>query len=259
MTNAFEMIAWRVKHAVEKRLGKRAPHFNEFAANKDDYPKLADANRGRFADLLFSNTEGPALKWLHYLPIYDQLLDSYAGSSAKILEIGVYRGGSQAIWRKYFGPAVTLFGIDIDPICAAYDGKAGSVRIGSQADPAFLRRVVAEMGGLDIVMDDGSHVATHQRVSFETLFPLLSDGGLYLIEDTHTSYWPYRYEGGLKRKGTAIEYCKGLIDAMHRHYREVGLNLSDAIPEMESIQFFDSIIAIRKKRQLSRAHVSIPM
>ena len=113
-----------------------------------------------------------------------------------------------------------------------------------------------EMGGLDIVMDDGSHVATHQRVSFETLFPLLADGGLYLIEDTHTSYWSYFFEGGWRRKGTAIEFCKGLIDAMHRHYREEGVNTSDAIPEIESIQFFDSIIAIRKKRQLPRMHIT---
>ena len=114
------------------------------------------------------------------------------------------------------------------------------------------------MGGLDLVMDDGSHVATHQRASFKTLFPLLSDGGLYLIEDTHTSYWPYFFEGGLRRKGTAIEFTKCMIDDMHQHYYKKGANRSDAIPEIESIQFFDSIIAIRKKRQYPRMHTTIP-
>ena len=103
--------------------------------------------RGRFADLLFANDAGPALKWQHYPAIYDRLLGEYVGSSARILEIGVYRGGSQSIWRKFFGPNVTLFGIDIDPLCAAYDGKAGSVRIGSQADPEFLKRPCAKWAG----------------------------------------------------------------------------------------------------------------
>ncbi len=46
------------------------------------------------------------------------------------------------------------------------------------------------MGGVDVVLDDGSHIATLQRISFEALFPMLPDGGLYIIEDTHTAYWP---------------------------------------------------------------------
>ena len=45
------------------------------------------------------------------------------------------------------------------------------------------------MGGVDVVLDDGSHVALHQRVSFDTLFPLLSANGLYVVEDTHTAYF----------------------------------------------------------------------
>jgi Methyltransferase domain len=258
MTNAIEAFWWRARNAIAKRIGKRTPKLTEFAALKADYPSLKAGTRGRFADLLFSNEAGPALKWLHYPAIYDQLLQGYVGSSAKILEIGVYRGGSQAIWRKFFGTNVKLFGIDIDPKCAAYDGKSGSVRIGSQDDYAFLHRTVKEMGGVDIVMDDGSHVATHQRTSFETLFPLLSDGGLYLIEDAHTSYWTYLYEGGLKRRGTIIEFMKDMIDGMHRQYYDEGANRPDVIPEIESIQFFDSIIAIRKRRQQPRAHVMIP-
>ena len=48
------------------------------------------------------------------------------------------------MWRKYFGEDAIIYGIDIDPECAQLDGIAGQVRIGSQADTAFLESVVAE-------------------------------------------------------------------------------------------------------------------
>ncbi len=84
-----------------------------------------------------------------------------------MLEIGVSKGGSLALWRKALGDRATIFGIDIDPKCAEFDGKFAKVRIGSQADASFLKSVVDEMGGVDLVLDDGSHVASHQRASFE--------------------------------------------------------------------------------------------
>ena len=84
-----------------------------------------------------------------------------------------------------------------------------------------------------------------------------SQGGLYLIEDMQTAYLGH-FEGGLRRKGTAIEFLKDKIDAMHRHYVVEGLNRSEAIPEIESIQFFDAIAAVRKRRQAPRAAVVSP-
>jgi cephalosporin hydroxylase len=207
---------------------------------------------------IFFNNEGPMVhKWLHYLPIYDQLFGPFAGKPVRMLEIGVSRGGSLVMWRKFFGDQATIFGVDIDPRCSQYNGQAGQVRIGSQADPAFLRSVVDEMGGVDLILDDGSHISTHQRASYEVLFPLLTEGGLYVIEDMHTAYWP-RYEGGLRRRGTAIEFLKAKVDEMHRVYQKKGLNTPEAASEIESIQFFDSIAAVRKRKQAPRYHLQIP-
>jgi len=84
-------------------------------------------------------------------------------------------------------------------------------RIGSQADPEFLASVVAEM---DIVIDDGSHVASHQLASFKALFPALSFGGVYICEDLHTAYWQ-DWDGGYKRHGTFVETIKDMIDNLH--------------------------------------------
>jgi SAM-dependent methyltransferase len=156
-------------------------------------------------------------KWHHYFPIYDRYLSAYRGRPVKVLEIGVQSGGSIAMWRTYFGPEAVLFGIDIDPRCAAFDGEKGQIRIGSQADAGFLRRVVDEMGGVDIILDDGSHDSNHLRVTFETLYPLLSEGGLFMAEDLHCCYWP-NWTGGYRRPASFIEYAKRMVDDMHHWY-----------------------------------------
>ena len=198
------------------------PHISEFVTTIEQVDQRQ--YEGRCAEIFFGNTGPGIFKWMHYLPIYQRIFGPFVGRPLRFLEIGVLAG---------------------------YGGTAGQVRIGSQADPDFLRAVVTEMGGVDIVLDDGSHVASHQRASYEVLFPLLEDGGLYVIEDLHTSYWP-DYEGGLKRAGTGIEFLKDLIDQMHRHYFTRGANLAEAMLPVQSIQFFDSIAVLEKRAQHPR-------
>jgi hypothetical protein len=193
---------------------------------------------------------------VHYCQIYDRLLDRFTEGFVaedgtrrplRFLEIGVFHGGSLELWRKFFGPDAVLYGIDIEPRCAGVARDDVQVRIGSQDDPAFLSSVVREMGGVDVVLDDGSHIASHQKASFDVLFPLLSPGGLYLVEDTHTSYWA-SYGGGLRRPGTFIETAKSMVDGLHKWYYRapVGHRANVARTDIVSIQFFDSIVAIEK-------------
>jgi hypothetical protein len=216
-------------------------------------------NRGATAyeTLFWAHTDRLVHKWVHFLPIYDQLLSPYrngftdAGSTPRplrFLELGVSHGGSQQIWRKYLGPNAILFGIDVEPRCADIDDANLNIRIGSQADPKFLKEVVTEMGGVDVVLDDGSHVAEHQLKSFETLFPLLTEGGLYIVEDVHTAYWR-KWQGGYRRQGSWIEVCKDLIDDMHSWYHSHEKRHKCAAHDIESITVFDSVVAIRKRKQ----------
>lgn len=222
------------------------------------FEPVNDAMRAEFAgsraaEIFFANDGAPVFKWLHYLPIYDDLLRAYIDTPAKMLEIGVLKGGSLRMWRKLLGDKATLYGIDIDPSCAAFDAPDAHVRIGSQDDHIFLRKVVEEMGGLDIVLDDGSHVGRHQIASFDALWPLLSEGGIYIIEDCHSAYWP-EWDGGLRRKGTIIEFFKDRIDKMHAHYIDKG----QAPGDVAGIFFFDSIIAVKKLRQNPRKTTVVP-
>jgi hypothetical protein len=68
-------------------------------------------------------------KWRHYLDVYDRHLSRFRNSSFKMLEIGVFKGGSMRLWRDYFGSDAVLFGVDIDPECKHLDGIYAQIRI----------------------------------------------------------------------------------------------------------------------------------
>jgi hypothetical protein len=154
---------------------------------------------GDLLDIFVNNKDHMVQKWHHYIPLYDRHFSRFRGKKVRLLEIGVCRGGSLQIWRKYFGSGAIIYGIDIDPECARFDGVAAEVRIGSQDDHDFLGSIIAEMGGVDLIIDDGSHHMHHICSSLNFLFPLLSNGGIYMIEDLHTAY-SRGYGGGYRSK-----------------------------------------------------------
>jgi hypothetical protein len=201
----------------------------------------------------------PFLKWWHYFEAYSKELDAIALASRqrdgleveplRILEIGVWRGGSLGLWREYFGSQAVIFGVDIDPDSAQFDGLHGQIRIGSQADSTFLHSVIDEMGGVDIVIDDGSHISRDVVSTLRCLWPRLNEGGLYFIEDLHTSYWP-AWGGGLRRKDSSIEALKSLIDVLHQPYYKGEADVYDlgiSRDELSSISFYDSVAVLTKR------------
>jgi hypothetical protein len=223
------------------------------AARRDE---LAREHSGELAQIFFGSKTRLVHKWLHYLDIYERHFARYRGTPVRFLEIGVSKGGSLEMWRTYFGPEATIYGIDVDPACTAFATAGSQVRIGSQDDPAFLERVVGEMGAPDVVLDDGSHIGRHQKASFRALFPHVANGGLYLIEDLHTAYWA-EYEGGWRRKGSGIELVKNLIDDQHAWYHRRRERLA-AKEDISAIHVYDSIVAIEKRRRGPPGHVQIP-
>ena len=160
-------------------------------------------------------------KWLGYFPTYERVFAEYRGKTLRILEIGVNLGGSLRLWKDYFGPETTIVGIDITPSCATFENSDERifVRIGDQSDPAFLASVVEEFGPFDIVIDDGSHVVSHQIASFNALFHQgVAAGGLYLVEDLETSYWGDR-TGQRDIDIGFHDFVAAIVDEMHRVYR----------------------------------------
>jgi hypothetical protein len=202
----------------------------------------------------------PFLKWWHYFDIYSRELDSLVSHPEKsglrrplrVLEIGVWRGGSLGLWREYFGSDAVIYGVDIDPNSSLYNGTHAQVRIGSQTDCAFMNSVIDEMSGVDVVIDDGSHNSRDVIETLRCLWPRLTFGGLYFIEDLHTSYWP-AWGGGLHRRTSSIEKLKSLVDVLHQPYFERQADpfkLGITQQELFSVSFFDSVTVLSKRDNL---------
>jgi hypothetical protein len=184
-------------------------------------------------------------KWIHYFPIYEKHLAPYRDRGVRLLEIGVYQGGSLDMWTRYLGEAATVIGIDIDEAALRLADPGRTVIIGDQADPDFLRSVDEQHGPFDVVVDDGGHTMEQQIASIETLFPTLTDGGIYIVEDSHTSYWE-EFGGGERREGTFIEWAKRRIDDLHR-YHLPGTVDPVWTAHVDAIHCYDSVVVFDKK------------
>ena len=140
----------------------------------------------------------------HYLRNYEQYFRPLWGADIRLLELGVYRGGSLLMWRDHFERGL-IVGLDVEPV--PVDDPTGRIRVyrGEQQDTALLDRIARETApeGFDIIIDDCSHIGELTRISFWHLFDRhLKPGGLYVIEDWSTGYWDGWFDGvGFRPQG----------------------------------------------------------
>ena len=192
----------------------------------------------------FGNKAGrPLDKWPHYFPIYERFLDKYVGSEARVLEIGVFRGGGLDLLADYLGPSVRLVGMDIDETARDLADPKFPVFLGDQSDPHDLLSLQEQHGPFDVIVDDGGHTVKQQVVSAETLFPLLRDGGVYLIEDVHTSYWSEYLDAG---DDNLLDWARARLDDVNAHHfsREQDLNVWQRC--LRAVHVFDSMVVLEK-------------
>jgi hypothetical protein len=180
-----------------------------------------------------------------------------------LLEIGIGgegdpgKGGeSLRMWRRYF-PRATVVGLDIHDKRQFAEDR---IRIyqGDQSDEAVLRRIVAEVGRPDVVIDDGSHVNAHVLKSFEVLFPLLQDDGIYAIEDLQTSYWP-RFGGSsedLTGAPTSMCLLKRLLDGLnHEEFLRPGYVPSHLDEHVTAVHAYHNLAFVQKGRNKEGSYV----
>jgi hypothetical protein len=201
-----------------------------------------------------------AHKWEHYFPAYERHLERFVDRPVTVWEIGVAAGGSLQLWKDWFGPRAVIVGLDVDPACRQVEEEQVSVRIGSQADTAFLAEVLAEFGAPDVVIDDGSHVMSDLRATFDWLYPRTADDGVYIVEDLHTAYWS-EYGGGLRRQGSFIEYAKDLMDELNQAHTRGAVSPTPFSRSTLSMHVYDSMIVfergrVRPPRALRRGSMS---
>ena len=208
------------------------------------------ASNPLFAYFAANRAGQPLDKWVHYFPIYERHMAGYRGTAARVLEIGVYRGGGLDLLRHYLGPEAYLAGVDIDKAAERAVRGRHPVELGDQADPDFLTAVSERHGPFDLVIDDGGHTMRQQIVSVETLFPLLAEGGIYLVEDCNTSYWPeYAAEG---EDTTFIGWLKERVDDLHAYHHSRDDVLADPWQTaLAAMHLYDSVAVLERTRRFA--------
>ena len=123
----------------------------------------------------------------NFLEIYEPLFEPMRDDSIRFFEIGILSGLSHLMWVNYFQNA-EVFGIDIRDYIEAAEGSGIKTYVADQSNRqdlyAFMR---ASGANFDVVLDDGGHAMDHQQISLGCLFQSVNPGGIFIIEDVHTS------------------------------------------------------------------------
>ncbi|WP_342228094.1 class I SAM-dependent methyltransferase [Rickettsiella endosymbiont of Rhagonycha lignosa] len=237
------------------KLARYIRKYNSYSRRKInlDSPKLASKNHPYtpFKELYYNHKQNVSDKWSHYFDIYDEFFKRFIEANANVLEIGIQNGGSLQILNKYFKNA-HIYGVDINP-------KVLDLRLEENilvhnfdiTDEQTLKKSFKNIT-FDIIIDDGSHICSDIITTFNLLFPRLKPGGVYLIEDLHTSYWS-SHGGAYLNEGSAIEFFKKFIDILNfYHIKDSHFNEKLTLPDfyiiqwLQSINFQDSVIVINK-------------
>jgi hypothetical protein len=188
-----------------------------------------------------------------YTPVYHNLFVHMRDRPVRLLEIGVggyslskVGGASLAMWADYF-PNGHIVGIDVFAKKLEL-GPRVQVYQGSQDDPAFLSYISKEHGPFDIVIDDGSHIPNHVVASFNILFPMLADCGLYVIEDVQTCFSP-QFGGSALDGGATMSLAKTILE--HLHHAEIKIvhpkrQVADFVKCIRSFRAYHNIFVIEK-------------
>lgn len=189
---------------------------------------------------------------------------SYANPT--LIEIGVYEGKSIPYWKLQV-PSWTYIGLD-KTIQTVKKDKINLIQLdqGNEKELDWFVKEHKENHNVLFINDDGSHVPDHQILTFNKLFPLLENGGIYFLEDIETSYWTkgslyetYTMNYGYHHPSSVVERFKDALDVvnieyLHEENRKAlqkrcesnGFNF-DVLQSVRRISFGPNFIVIEKK------------
>ncbi len=198
----------------------------------------------------------------YYTPHYHAHFQPFRFNKIKVLEIGAggyenpYKGcNSVRMWRKYF-PFAQIYTMDLHDKSFHREKRIATFQ-GSQTDVKFLENMINETGRLDIIIDDGSHYSSDVIKSFKALFPKLRNGGIYVVEDTQTSYWKV-CGGNMNSRGTSMAFFKGLTDGLnHKEFMLPNYRASYFDKKIVSMHFYHNMVFIYKGNNDEESNVLV--
>ena len=247
--------AWAV---MRSRLGKlrRIQRQQAAARNKRMVKRTAERDLAAISgDLMKLATHFGTDKWgaHRYAQHYQKHLVHLRDRPIKLLEIGIggysrkgQGGASLRMWKQFF-PKAQIVGLDLRDKSFVDEDRIRSYQ-GDQTDPELLRRIVSESGPFDVIIDDGSHQPAHIIASFGVLFPLLADDGIYVVEDTQTSYWPeWGGSEDIKDENTSMAFLTRMADGLnYEEFLDESYVPSYTDTHVTGVHFYHNLVFVEK-------------
>ena len=222
-----------------------------------DLAEIFNEHKGKLSD-----------KWASYIKAYSLEFEKYRNNSINVLEIGSQNCGTLEIWAKYFSKSKLILGTDIESIesLSFSDPRIKTIICDSTKlkDNNYLKKFK-----FDIMIDDASHISKHVIINFLSLYPLLNDNGVYVVEDLSCSYWKKFNENNIQRSMYFFSNLVNFINLEHwtEEYEteikklffhnfpvEIDLdNLKKLFDTIHTIKFYNSMCFIFKGK--SKNHI----
>lgn len=174
-----------------------------------------------------------------YFYAYDEIFEKFRGKKITFVEIGVLNGGSLFMWREYFGPQARIIGVEFNPDAKKWKKHGFEIFIGDQSSGKFWDDFFSKVGMVDIILDDGGHTNCQQIVSCIACMPYINNGGMFVTEDTHTSYM---FKFGNPSKYSFISWAKSIVDNINSRCINTLDSSKNYKKYIHSIRFFESIV-----------------
>jgi hypothetical protein len=100
-------------------------------------------------------------------------------------EVGWVPGNSLKVWRDYF-PNAKVLGLDIN-LHEITDSERISLEWLDQSKRDLVIEYSRKLENYDVIIDDGSHNVYDQQITLAYFFRSLKSGGIYVLEDLHSS------------------------------------------------------------------------
>lgn len=217
--------------------------YSRYYVVPENYLRGADKEKGFFAKFQTLNSLGEYFgtdkcnKGHDYLRKYELFLQYWKDKKFTLLELGVFRGESLFTWggsgdrEGYFNEA-RIIGVDINPDCCQYAGRKEVIikDLGKREDLMELKSLRPS-----IILDDASHLCTHQLMALLTLWDIIPSGGIYILEDIDTSFENMGYHGFDDAIISTYDFCKGVAECVTS-----GGGLRNKVPLYEKIEIIAS-------------------
>ena len=146
----------------------------------------------------------------NYLSKYEMFLKPFKEKKICLLELGVFNGESLKMWKEYFDHSEVV-GVDIADECKQYKGEGVVIEIQDMSVEENID-VIGKKYSPDIIVEDASHLWSHQIKSLVTLLPHMKNGGVYIMEDIGTSFGKYKKSFYADALVSGYEFVRALSD-----------------------------------------------